>query len=96
MRKLYFIILILWAWYIFCFLKKNLKVIVTHHSDILKYKFLQKIIIFLNTILFSRLISKFHISTNTYLTNSEISKYKHNTLVEPFSIKNKLIKLKKK
>lgn len=78
--------------------KKNLKVVVTHHSDVLKYKFLQKIIIFLNTILFNKLISKFHISTNTYLTNSEISKYKHKTIVEAFSIKkkNNLINLKKK
>ena len=78
--------------------RKNLKVIVTHHSDILKYTFFKKIIMFCNNVLFNGLISRYHISTNTYLKNSEINRYKYKTIVEPFSLKkkNNLIKLKKK
>ena len=78
--------------------RKNLKVVVTHHSDILKYTFFKKVIIFCNYILFNRLISRYHISTNTYLKNSEIYRYKYKSIVEPFSLKkkNNLIKAKKK
>jgi glycosyltransferase involved in cell wall biosynthesis len=78
--------------------RKNLKVVVTHHSDILKYTFFKKIIMFCNYIFFNRLISRYHISTNTYLKNSEIHRYKFKSIVEPFSLKkkNNLIKSKKK
>lgn len=68
------------------------KTIVTHHSDIMRQKFIKKIIISFQ-FLFNFFVDKYHISSKTYFNNSEIKNYKHKTLIEFFSIKK--IKIKK-
>lgn len=76
------------------FLKKS-KIIVSHHSDILKFKKINFLLKFLLKKLYKK-IFKFHISSKKYFKNSEINDYKNKTIFEPFSIKLNKINSKKK
>ena len=59
----------------------------THHSDILKFKYLIKFIYFLKKLLIEKVVDYYHVSSLTYFKRSEISKFKKKTIVEPFSLK---------
>lgn len=85
---------ILVFFYVF-FLKRNTKVIVTHHSDIMRNKFFAY---FLNKLrfFFNLYIDLYHVSTRTYFKDSEIRKYKKKVLIEFFSIKKNKYKIEEK
>jgi rhamnosyl/mannosyltransferase len=74
-------------------IKKN--IIVTHHSDILKYKFIYFFVYLIKKFTL-KYINYFHISSKTYFKNSEIKNYKNKTLIEFFSIKPNKKKIKVK
>lgn len=70
------------------------KVIVTHHSDIMKIKFLNFFIKNFK-INMDDYVNKYHISSKTYFKNSEIKKFKNKTLIEFFSIEKDKLQLNK-
>lgn len=72
--------------YIFLFSYKK-KIIITHHSDLMKFKFI-KYIAFLPRYLTNYLVSYYHISSKKYLENSEIKKFEKKTISQIFSTNN--------
>jgi glycosyltransferase involved in cell wall biosynthesis len=68
------------------------KIIVTHHSDILRYTFLKYLVFFLRKLV-SNKINFYHISTSIYKKSSEL-KHVKNFFIESFSVKKKLINTK--
>ena len=70
------------------------KIIVTHHSDIMKVKFLNFFIKNFR-INMDKYVDKYHISSETYFKNSEINKFKNKTLIEFFSIEKDKLQLNK-
>ena len=70
--------------YIFLFSYKK-KIIITHHSDLMKYKY-AKFIVYLIRYFTKHLINHYHISSRKFLENSEINKFKDKTISQIFSI----------
>ena len=82
------------------FLPFKKRIIVTHHSDIINFKYFS-FFLSLFRVLINNYINYYHISSKIYFEKSEIKNYKNKTLIEPFciripkKIKKKKIKFKK-